>query len=234
MTTHRPLRRHRLHRPAGRGDAWSSAALRPVLAARGREALEQMAADLGGLETARGRRVRARPACARWSSAATCWSPRSARSRAGARAAAAAASSVGAHYIDSTGEPAFIRQVFEVYGPAAEQVDSAMLTAFGYDWVPGNLAGATALERAGEAATRVDIGYFTTGKAEADERRHDGVHRRGRRGSELRVSRRARPDRARREAGARASSSDRRSATRSPSAARSTSPCPRSPRSCAR
>ena len=37
------------------------------------------------------------------------------------------------------------------------------LTAFGYDWVPGNLAGALALRDAGEAATRVDIGYFTTG-----------------------------------------------------------------------
>ena len=38
-----------------------------------------------------------------------------------------------------------------------------MLTAFGYDWVPGNLAGGLALERAGELATRVDIGYFITG-----------------------------------------------------------------------
>ena len=40
-----------------------------------------------------------------------------------------------------------------------------MLTAFGYDWVPGNLAGGLALERAGDAAVRVDIGYYTTGKA---------------------------------------------------------------------
>ena len=37
------------------------------------------------------------------------------------------------------------------------------MTAFGYDWVPGNLAGALALREAGEAATRVDVGYFTTG-----------------------------------------------------------------------
>ena len=37
------------------------------------------------------------------------------------------------------------------------------MTAFGYDWVPGNLAGALALRDAGEAATRIDIGYFTTG-----------------------------------------------------------------------
>jgi short subunit dehydrogenase-like uncharacterized protein len=77
--------------------------------------------------------------------------------------AAAAATTKGAHYIDSTGEPAFIREVFERYGPAAQGAGIAMLTAMGYDWVPGNLAGALALERAGELATRVDVGYFITG-----------------------------------------------------------------------
>lgn len=81
--------------------------------------------------------------------------------------AAAAASSRGAHYLDSTGEPPFIRELFERYGPAAERSGCAMLTAFGYDWVPGNLAGALALERAGDAAARVDVGYFITGQANA-------------------------------------------------------------------
>src|SRR3954451_6680871 len=38
-----------------------------------------------------------------------------------------------------------------------------MLTAMGYDWVPGNLAGGLALDRAGDLATRVDLGYFMTG-----------------------------------------------------------------------
>jgi short subunit dehydrogenase-like uncharacterized protein len=79
--------------------------------------------------------------------------------------AAEAASAAGAHYIDSTGEPAFIRKVFERYGAAAERSGSGMLTALGYDWVPGNLAGGIALERAGSAAVRVDIGYFIKGKA---------------------------------------------------------------------
>jgi short subunit dehydrogenase-like uncharacterized protein len=77
--------------------------------------------------------------------------------------AAAAATTNGAHYIDSTGEPEFIREVFERYGPAAEQSGVGMLTAMGYDWVPGNLAGALALDRAGELATRVDVGYFISG-----------------------------------------------------------------------
>jgi short subunit dehydrogenase-like uncharacterized protein len=77
--------------------------------------------------------------------------------------AAEAAVAAGARYLDSTGEPAFIRRVFERFGPEAERSGAALLTAFGYDWVPGNLAGALALRDAGEAATRIDIGYFTTG-----------------------------------------------------------------------
>ena len=77
--------------------------------------------------------------------------------------AAEAALAKGAHYLDSTGEPPFIREVFERYGPRAESAGIGMLTAFGYDWVPGNLAGALALRAGGGAATRVDTGYFITG-----------------------------------------------------------------------
>jgi short subunit dehydrogenase-like uncharacterized protein len=80
-----------------------------------------------------------------------------------------AAISQGAHYIDSTGEPPFIREVFERYGPAAARAGSGMLTAFGYDWVPGNLAGGLALRDAGKEAARVDVGYFMTGTT------HDGM-----------------------------------------------------------
>jgi short subunit dehydrogenase-like uncharacterized protein len=77
--------------------------------------------------------------------------------------AAAAATTKHAHYLDSTGEPQFIREVFERYGPPAQTAGIGMFTAMGYDWVPGNLAGALALDRAGELATRVDVGYFITG-----------------------------------------------------------------------
>jgi short subunit dehydrogenase-like uncharacterized protein len=80
------------------------------------------------------------------------------------RAAVEAAVDAGAHYVDSTGEAPFIRDVFERYGPRAEAAGSTLLTAFGYDYVPGNLAGALALRAAGAAARRVDIGYFLTGQ----------------------------------------------------------------------
>jgi len=138
--------------------------LRPVLAARGRERLEAMAAELGGLESAVadvGDPTSVRALVERGDVLVTTVGP---FARWGGPAADAA-SAAGAHYIDSTGEPAFIREVFERYGAAAERSGSGMLTAFGYDWVPGNLAGGLALERAGKAAVRVDVGYFTTGKA---------------------------------------------------------------------
>jgi short subunit dehydrogenase-like uncharacterized protein len=78
-------------------------------------------------------------------------------------AAVGAAIDAGAHYLDSTGEGRFIREVFDLYGPRAQAAGCGLVTAFGYDWVPGNLAGGLALAQAGEAATRVRIGYFVTG-----------------------------------------------------------------------
>ncbi|MCB0914868.1 MAG: saccharopine dehydrogenase NADP-binding domain-containing protein [Actinobacteria bacterium] len=83
-----------------------------------------------------------------------------------------AATSTGAVYIDSTGEPPFVRRVFEHYGPRAKRTGASLITAFGYDYVPGNLAGLLAI-RAAEAdgfiPTRVDVGYFV--QKTADTRR---------------------------------------------------------------
>jgi len=76
------------------------------------------------------------------------------------RTAAQVATEVGAHYLDSTGEATFIREVFERWGPIAAQRGTAMLSAFGFDYVPGNLAGALAVEQAGAEAARVDVAYF--------------------------------------------------------------------------
>src|SRR5712691_1347270 len=79
------------------------------------------------------------------------------------RSAVEAAVDAGAVYLDSAGEPPFIRQVFEEFGPRAERTGAVLLTAFGYDYVPGNLAGALALEAAGPAVARVQVGYFVRG-----------------------------------------------------------------------
>ena len=151
--------------------------LRPVLAARSREKLDALAERLGG----RAASDAGGPRDPLETAIADVTDPPSVRAlveqgdvlvttvgpfvRWGAPAAAAA-TRAGAHYIDSTGEPPFVREVFERYGLVAERAGCAMLTALGYDWVPGNLAGGLALARAGESAVRVDVGYFLTGSAD--------------------------------------------------------------------
>lgn len=141
--------------------------LKPVLAARNRERLDALAGELGGgLETAEAdvsRPESVRALVGRGDVLVTTVGP---FARFGDPAAEAAADA-GAHYLDSTGEPQFIRRVFEHFGPAAERTGAGMVTAFGYDYVPGNLAGALALRRAGADATQVEIGYFVRGKLEA-------------------------------------------------------------------
>ena len=137
--------------------------LKPVLAARSQEKLDALAEKLGGdLETVTAD-VDDPPSVAALVEKGDVLVTTVGPFTRWGQPAAAAATTVGAHYLDSTGEPPFIREVFERYGPPAEQAGIGMLTAFGYDWVPGNLAGGLALERAGEPATRVDLGYFVTG-----------------------------------------------------------------------
>lgn len=82
------------------------------------------------------------------------------------RPAVDAAIDAGATYIDSTGEPAFLRQLFIDDAPRARETGARLLPAFGYDYVPGNLAGALALaeaRRIGTPASRIEIGYFMPG-----------------------------------------------------------------------
>jgi short subunit dehydrogenase-like uncharacterized protein len=135
---------------------------KPVLAGRGSPRLASLARDLGGLDTA----------------IADVDEPDTVRSllepgdvlvstvgpfiRHG-RPAVEAAIDAGAVYLDSCGEPPFIQQIFEHHSPRAERTGTALLPAFAFDSVPGNLAGAVALETAGAGATRVDVGYFMPG-----------------------------------------------------------------------
>jgi short subunit dehydrogenase-like uncharacterized protein len=136
---------------------------RPVLAGRSAERLATMAAGLGGLETAIAD-VADPPSVAGLVERGDVLVATVGPFVRFGRPAVEAAIERGAHYLDSTGEPPFIRDVFERYGPGAARTGVGLLTAMGYDWVPGNLAGALALERAGDAATRVDTGYYNLGR----------------------------------------------------------------------
>ena len=141
--------------------------LRPVLAARNADRLGALAGRLGGLDTAVADVARPESVRALVQRGDVLVSTVGPFARWG-RPALDAAIGGGAHYLDSTGETPFIREVFERFGPGAESAGVGLLTAMGYDWVPGNLAGALALRDAGPDATRVDIGYFMSGSASAD------------------------------------------------------------------
>jgi short subunit dehydrogenase-like uncharacterized protein len=136
--------------------------LRPVLAARSEARVRALAEELGGLDWALAdvqRPDSVRALVERGDVLVSTVGPFARWGEPAVQAAVAA----GAHYLDSTGEGVFIRAVFERFGAGAEAAGCGLLTAFGYDWVPGNLAGALALGEAGEAATRVEIGYFAPG-----------------------------------------------------------------------
>jgi short subunit dehydrogenase-like uncharacterized protein len=135
---------------------------RPVLAARTEARVRALADELGGLEWAVAdveRPDSVRALVERGDVLVSTVGPFTRWGQPAVQAAVAA----GAHYLDSTGEGAFIREVFERHGPGAQAAGCGLVTAFGYDWVPGNLAGALALRDAGEAAVRVEIGYFNPG-----------------------------------------------------------------------
>jgi short subunit dehydrogenase-like uncharacterized protein len=140
---------------------------RPLLTARDRRRVEALAAELGGLDSAVADISQPAGLAALVEAGDVLVTTVGPFARWGG-AALDAAIGAGAHYIDSTGEPAFIRRVFEREGARAKDAGIGLLTAFGYDWVPGNLAGALALRDAGDAASAVRIGYFLRGETGAD------------------------------------------------------------------
>ena len=75
-----------------------------------------------------------------------------------------AACDAGATYLDSTGEPRFIRRIVGELADYAAATGASLIPAFGYDFVPGNLAAALALRDAPDSTT-VRIGYFVHGRA---------------------------------------------------------------------
>jgi short subunit dehydrogenase-like uncharacterized protein len=140
-------------------EAMTRRGLRPVLAGRNPSRLGALAERLGGLPTAQADVTDPASVRALIDSGDVLVSVVGPFTEYG-EAAVAAAVDAGAIYFDSTGEPPFIRRVFEHHGPAAARTGAALLTAFGNDYVPGTLAGALAMTEAGVATATVHTGYF--------------------------------------------------------------------------
>src|SRR5215210_6369376 len=116
---------------------------RPVLAGRSPTRVAELAERLGGLEWRQADVARPQSVAALVRAGdvlVTTVGPFTRWGEPALRAAIAA----GAVYLDSTGEPAFVRRVFEEHRAAG----ATLMPAMGYDFVPGALAGALALEDA--------------------------------------------------------------------------------------
>ena len=136
---------------------------RPVLAGRDETRLGELAERLGGLETVRADALRRNSVFEAVQPGDVLVSTVGPFAKWGDAAVRAAIAAPGTVYLDSTGEPVFIRRVFEQFGGPAERAGSTLMTARGFDFVPGALAGALALREAGDGAVRVDVGYFSLG-----------------------------------------------------------------------
>lgn len=143
-------------------DALVRRGIRPVLAGRGAERLARLAEGFGGLEY----RV------------ADVSDPASVRALVDAgdvlvttvgpfeqfgHPVAQAAVDAGAHYVDSTGEVGFVRTLRERHDARAREAGAVIAPAFGYDYVPGVLAGALAARAGGSAVRAIEVGYFAIG-----------------------------------------------------------------------
>src|SRR5689334_19319620 len=70
-----------------------------------------------------------------------------------------AAVRTGTPYVDSTGEPAFMAEVYRRFRDAG----SAVVPACGFDYIPGDLGVAVAAEELGQVAEEIDVVYAMTG-----------------------------------------------------------------------
>lgn len=61
----------------------------------------------------------------------------------------AAAIDTGTHYLDTTGEPGFMRTVFDRYGDRAAEEGVALVSGMGFDYAPGDLVAALTAEGMG-------------------------------------------------------------------------------------
>ena len=78
-----------------------------------------------------------------------------------------AALAAGAHYLDTSGEQPFARGVYERFGDEAVRRGRVVLTSFGFDYVPGDLASrfaADGLEPLDEIAVAYSVKGFATSR----------------------------------------------------------------------
>ena len=71
-----------------------------------------------------------------------------------------AAARAGTHYLDTTGEQPFIRESFDRWGPIATGSGAALVSGFGFDYVPGDMLAAitaTDLGRIEEMTLAYDV-----------------------------------------------------------------------------
>jgi short subunit dehydrogenase-like uncharacterized protein len=73
----------------------------------------------------------------------------------------AAAVETGTHYLDTTGEQSFMRRVFERYGDRAERAGVVLVTAMGFDYVPGDMI--ASLTAGSGPADEVVLAYWVKG-----------------------------------------------------------------------
>jgi short subunit dehydrogenase-like uncharacterized protein len=74
----------------------------------------------------------------------------------------AAAVETGTHYLDTTGEQPFMRMVFDAYGRRADEAGVALVTAMGFDYVPGDMI-ASLTAKGSEPVDELALAYAVRG-----------------------------------------------------------------------
>ena len=144
-------------------DALVAQGARPVLAGRNRDSLQHAARRHDGLEVAvadAGDPASLRALVTEGDVLVSTVGPFERYGRPVARAAAER----GAHYVDSTGEVGFVKDLKADLDATARRTGATLLPALGFDYAPGMLAGGLALAEAGGRARSLQIGYFADGE----------------------------------------------------------------------
>src|SRR3954454_4167966 len=123
----------------------TAAGERPVLAGRSEEALSALGERLGGVEWVRADAMRQNTVFDLVGAGDVLISTVGPFAKWGLPAVRAAVAA-GAVYLDTAGEPDFIRRVFDEFDGPARRSGAALLPAMGSDFAPGALAGALALD----------------------------------------------------------------------------------------